>query len=338
MPQIQVPITIGKYIDTIVRLFASIEKKRLTEYIKNDLSNDKNDVSNRLSSRQIARMRDIGADEFPEGKGLLRLLETLPGELENLNPGDLCNRLLVPWKSVSEHQLEVIQACKQLSLSITIVSGRSEPLALSSSSVIAAMTEAIRQGVSYTFLYPNKETYRDAPQDPEEITQYWCSIVQRRIIRFWEDQLEQEAVEKTLSNHAVIGTQALVSAEERQRIEQTVKSMVQVRHTTLDTDFWFLIPSNYLALYNIEPEYGGQDVQRYGVFRVEGSSILRASQQQMEKAGYPNIYSDGWLRILDETYDSLTESYKSSVQNSGIEPSDNAIAEKQMRKSRSKNT
>jgi hypothetical protein len=334
MPQIPTPF--GKYIDTIIRLYASDKQKQLTEYIRNDLSNDKNDAPNRLSSRQIARMRDIGADEFPEGKGLLKLLEAQPGELENLNPADLCNRLLVPWQPYAAYQQEMIQAYGQFGLSITIAGGRTEPLALSDSNVITAMTDAIRRGVSYTFLYPNAATYQNMPEEPERITRSWINVIQRRIVRCWEEQREQEEVEKNTSNNSAIDALTLVSEEEHQQFEQTVKNQVRVLHTNLDTDFWFLIPSNYIVLYNIEPKYEGKNIPQYGAFRVEGRSIIRASQQEMKDAGYPEIHSEGWLRMLDATYDALAESYETALSSSSTETTDNVKAEKQPRKSRTK--
>jgi hypothetical protein len=337
MPQPNMATTFGQYIDTLIRLYASLYKKNLTEFIKNDLSNDKNDAPNRLSSRQIARMRDIGADEFPEGKGLLKLLEALPSELQTLNPADLCSRLLTPWEAVQSFQAEVIEQYDRDTLTLTIVSGRKPPLALSSSEVVAAMTIAIQKGAKYTFLYPAKETYgQDSTQDPETMTQSWCNVVKRRIVRYWEEQQEREAIEKGLTTEYTIDSQALVSTEGLQRFEQKVQASVRVVHSSLDTDFWFLLPSNYLVLYNIEPEYESRDLPRYGVFRVQGNSVIRASTQQMDKAGYPSTTSEGWLRMLDTTYESIAEAYKTAVPKSDdSESSVDSMKEIQKKQSKS---
>ncbi len=336
MPQPNMMTTFGQYIDTLIRLYASVSKKNLTEFIKNDLSNDKNDAPNRLSSRQIARMRDIGADEFPEGKGFLKLLEALPSELQGLSPVDLCNRLLTPWEPVQSFQAEMIEQYGRYTPTLTIVSGRKPPLALSSSEVVAAMTVAIQKGTKYTFLYPAKETYRqDANQDPETMTQSWCNVVQRRIVRYWEEQQEREAIEKGLTSEYAIDSQALVSAEERQRFEQKVQTSVRVVHSKLDTDFWYLLPSNYLTLYNVELEYESRDLPRYGVFKVQGNSVIRASNQEMDKAGYASTISEGWLRMLDTTYESIAESYKTAVPKS--DDSESSVdPTKEIQKKRSK--
>jgi hypothetical protein len=320
MAQPSLSTTFGQYIDTLVRLYAGVRGKGLTEYIKTDLSNDKNDAPNRLSSRQIARMRDIGADEFPEGKGLLKLLEALPSQLRILNPTDLCNRLLVPWEPVEDYQLEIVNTYAQQNLSIAIVAGRQAPLALSNSNVVAAMAHGIQKGTKYTFVYPNKQTYQsEESQDPEILTQNWLNIVQRRVVRHWEEQREREAVEKGLTAGHAIDIQALASSEELQRIEQTVQSSIRVVHTVLDTNFWFLLPSSYVVLYNTEPEYDGRELPQYGVFYVQGNSVIRSSLQQIEQLGYASTFSKGWLRIADDDYKLLKAAYSSIFPDSGEE-------------------
>ncbi|MBE9039398.1 hypothetical protein IQ235_01130 [Oscillatoriales cyanobacterium LEGE 11467] len=302
----------GQYIDTLIRLYASISGKGLTAYIKDDLSNDKSDAHNRLSSRQIARMRDISHDEFPEGKGLAKLLDALPAELQTLNSTDLCNRTLAPWEPVRVFQKEVIQKSSDIGVSMTIVSGRKPPLALSDPIVISAMTKAIEQNVRYTFLYPAKETYRleAIADDPETITQSWVRAIRRRITRAWEEQQEKEAIERGLSSQSAIDEDAFVSEERLSQFETKVKSNITARHTQIDTDFWFFLPSDYVVFYNLESEYENKDVDRYGVFRVAGNPIIRASAEEIEKNGGQPIETKGWLRMSDETYQALASLYK----------------------------
>ncbi len=312
MAQQNLATTFGQYIDTLIRLYASVHSKGLTEYIKNDLSNDKNDASNRLSSRQIARMRDIGADEFPEGKGLLKLLEALPGELQVLNPADLCTRLLSPTEPYLHYQEELIE--KYSDVSITIVSGRKPPLALTDSQIIAAMTKAIGKCTKYTFLYPHRSTYPQyVEQDPEVMTQSWGLAIKRRIVRHWEEMREREAIEKGLNDQSVIAAEILGLEQDLIEFRQKVEAQVKVIHSALETDFWFLLPSSYSVFYNIERLQKAEKIPCYGAFRVIGSPVIRASPGDFASQGLSQVHSSGWLRMEEASFQELAAAYETAI-------------------------
>jgi hypothetical protein len=312
MSQQNVTTSFGQYIDTIIKLYANVRGKGLTDYIKKDLSNDSNDAPNRISSRQIARMRQMAASEFPEGKGLLKLLGTLPGELQTLNPMDICNRLLAATEPYLIYQDELIDKySSEIEISITIVSGRQAPLALTNSVIVAAMTKAVEKGVKYTFLYPHKSTYEQS--NTEEMTESWKLAIQRRIIRYWEEMREREGITESISSNSVLGDKAVDLEKDITAFRKKAEGAIRIIHSNLKTDFWFLLPSSYCVFYNIEANYEKRTIPRYGAFKVSGSPIIRASQQELEKEGLVPVNSSGWLRISEDEFQILAKSYITAV-------------------------
>jgi hypothetical protein len=306
----------GQYIDTIIRLYAIAEKKGLTDYIKKDLSNDGNEIPNRVSSRQISRMRQIGLTEFPEGKGLLKLIGTLPGELQNLNPMDMCNRLLAATEPYLSYQEELVDNYSDVAeISITIASGRQPPLALKNERIIAAMTEAIDKNVKYTFVYPNESTYGISDSERVEVrnmTNSWESTIKRRVTRYWEDIRENKAVDKGLASRSKLIDKSTDIEKDLALFKEKVETSIKVVHSQLETDFWFLLPSNYSVFYNIESRYEKIKMPRYGTFRVSGNPIIRASQDELEKKGLTPVNTLGWLRVNEDEFQELSKSYKSA--------------------------
>jgi hypothetical protein len=302
----------GQYIDTIIKLYASVRGKGLTDYIKKDLSNDSNDAQNRVSSRQIARMRQISSSDYPEGKGLLKLIGTLPGELQTLNPMDICNRLLAATEPYLIYQDELIDKySSEIEISITIVSGRQAPLALTSPVIVDAMTRAIEKGVKYTFFYPHKSTYEHS--NTEEMTDSWRLAIQRRVIRHWEEMREREGITESISSNSVLVDKVVDIEKDLTAFKIKVKDAIRVIHSNQKTDFWFLLPSNYSVFYNIEANYEKRKIPRYGAFKVSGNPIIRASQQELEKEGLVPVKSSGWLRISEDEFQILAKSYTTAV-------------------------
>jgi hypothetical protein len=313
MPQQKITTSFGQYIDTLIRLYAIAEKKGLTDYIKQDLSNDSNENPARVSSRQISRMRQIGATEFPEGKGLLKLLGTLPGELQNLNPIDICNRLLAGTEPYLSYQRELLDKYSDMvPLSITIASGRQAPLALESDEIVGAMTKAIEKGVKYTFVYPHESTYEKSDSKMDEVnrmTNSWKLAIKRRVIRHWENIQETEAIREAIESKTVLVDKAAIIQQNLGIFKNKVETSIDVVHSKLETDFWFLLPSNYSVFYNIESKYEKMRIPRYGAFKVSGSPIIRASQSELEKEGLTPVNTSGWLRIDENEFQELAQSY-----------------------------
>jgi hypothetical protein len=308
MSQQNMNTSFGQYIDTLIRLYATVEEKGLTDYIKKNLSNDSNEAPNRISSRQISRMRQISATEFPEGKGLLKLIETLPGELQTLSPMNICNRLLAGIEPYLNYQEELINSySSMIPISITVASGRHAPLALESDEIISAMTQAVDKGVKYTFVYPNQLTYVDT-DTVDKLTNSWKLEIKDRIIDHWRIIRKKEAIKESIKSRSAIDK--TVSSEKDLNIfKEKVEASIHVNHSVLNTDFWFLLPSNYSVFYNVESSYEKIDIPRYGVFSVSGSPIIRASRNELEKKGLIPVSTLGWLRMNEEDFLGLAESY-----------------------------
>jgi hypothetical protein len=291
--------TFGKYIDTWIRLTQPGSKLKLTDYIK-DYVAEKSD----LSDRQIQRMRDLREGELPEAKSMLKLVEAFT-DLQALSPVDICDRLLLPWSVVEKRQAELAGSdpSKVIQNTITIVSGWQEPKALSGETIITTMTDNLERGFNYKFVYPHKNNYpqkTDKVIDPETMVDEWLKRLRRKIDGKWYnramDMMEEvDTIDQKLPDY-------------RANLLKKVQSV----STYENSDFWFLLPSNYVVLYNIEPEYSDRkSTDRYGVMQVSGIQLPVCSDDV--DSDLHTIYANGWLYIDQNTYNGLANAYTKSI-------------------------
>jgi hypothetical protein len=287
--------TWGKYIDTWIRLKQPASAFKLTEFIKEVIAK-KSD----LSDRQIQRMRDLRDGELPESKSLSKLVEAFD-DLQMLNPNDICDRLLLPWIPVEKRQAELVGSStnKTIKNTITVVSGWKPPLALSDDRVISAVIKNITAGFTYRFLYPSPENYALSAeqQDAKQMVEHWIEDLRLLLEGEWYRQAirsrgreERASLDKDL-------------AELRINIQHQIRE----DFTKKNSNFWFLLPSDYVVLYNVEPEHQNREnTDRYGVMKVSGIQ-LPVSTNDVETAELENIRSDGWLYIEQNVYDALAK-------------------------------
>ena len=288
--------TWGKYIDTWIRLKQPASTFKLTEFIKEVIAKNSD-----LSDRQIQRMRDLRDGELPESKSLIKLVEAFE-DLQMLNPNDICDRLLLPWIPVEKRQAELVSSSspnKATKNTISIISGWKAPAALSDDRVIAAVIKNLAVGFSYRFLYPSPDNY-SLPlenQKPEQMVQNWIEDLRLLLEGEWYRQAirsrgreERSVLDRDLAEFRI-----------------TLQQQIKEDFTKKDSNFWFLLPSNYVVLYNIEPEHEHRpNAERYGVMKVSGVQlpILTISP---ETADLASIRSAGWLYIEQNVYDALAQ-------------------------------
>jgi transcriptional regulator with XRE-family HTH domain len=294
-------ISFGKYIDTIVRLKAKEKKQGITQYIE--------DLADRigLSSRQIARIR--GYEGFPENDAVRKLCRDIV-ELQTIDSATLPNRICLPWPVCINNQNKLIAAMDNGSL--TLISGWKKPLALSDERVVEAMIPALQRGFTYTFLYPSPETYPNdmgsKQKNKEEIeneTERWIEELRNRLAGEWFKQLMMGRVSPSDS--------AKTDIEQLGDFKKLIKEKVTRDHTFSNTGFWFILPSDYVVLYNLGSEYASLDKSspqfRHGVFRIEGQQ-LSIDSSESEESGLDLIESTGWLYLNKKTYLEIDRSYQ----------------------------
>ncbi len=291
-------ITFGSYIDTWIKLKLSDSKLKLTEYIKEVVAKKAD-----LSDRQVQRMRDLREGELPESKSLLKLVEVFE-DLQMLNPSSICDRLLLPWAVVEKRQSGLVSSDpnKVIENSITIVSGWKKPLALSDDRIITAMINNLANEFSYTFLYPSIDNF---PQEREQETE------PSQMIKDWTEDLcgmvEGEWYKQALRNRDRKDRSML--DQELVDFRSKLKEKIRVGSTKPNSSFWFLLPSDYAVLYNIEPKYEDRDAtSRYGVMKVSGIQ-MPVSPAEAESSDLASIYSQGWLYMEQSVYAELSEAY-----------------------------
>ena len=274
----------------------------MTEYIKEVVAK-KSD----LSDRQIQRMRDLRDGELPESKSLSKLVEAFD-DLQVLNPNDICDRLLLPWIPIEKRQSELVSSSSQnkaIKNTITIVSGWQAPVALSDDRVIAAVIKNLAVGFSYRFLYPSPENYA-LPQDQQDalkMVQDWIEDLRLLLEGEWYRQAIRS---RGREDRSVLDRDL---AEFRITLQQQVKE----DFTKKNSNFWFLLPSDYVVLYNIEPEHEHRpNAERYGVMKVSGIQ-LPISSNDSDTADIESIHSDGWLYIEQNVYTVLAQEINLSV-------------------------
>lgn len=292
-------ISFGKYIDTIIRLKAKEQRKGITEYIE-DLADKIG-----LSSRQIARIR--GYEGFPEDDAVRKLSQEIT-ELEAIRSSTLSNRIILPWSVITNTQAHLVTQME--SGSLTIMAGWREPLALKDERVVAAMIPALERGFKYTFLYPSPETYpiSDSGAKPKEEveheTQGWIEQLRNRLEGAWFNQLKMGNISSTDT--------AKTDIEQLEDFKQLIRDRVNREHTFINTRLWFVLPSDYVVLYNLDPEYAYLDKfspnLRCGVFRIKGQQL--PSDSQSEENDGDRIDSAGWLYLEKDTYLEIASSYR----------------------------
>lgn len=293
--------TWGKYIDTWIRLNQPASKRKLTDYIKEVVAKNAD-----LSDRQIQRMRDLRDGELPESKSLSKLVEAFD-DLQVLNPNDICDRLLLPWIPVEKRQSELVgnSANKTVKNTITIVSGWKAPLALSDDRVISAVLKNLAAGFAYRFLYPSPENYALSveQQNAKEMVEHWIEDLRLLLEGEWYRQAIRT---RGREERALL---------DKELAELRINLQHQIREdfTKKNSNFWFLLPSDYVVLYNVEPEYENRkDTERYGVMKVSGIQ-LPVSTNDSETAELESIRSDGWLYIEQNVYDALAQEIEQST-------------------------
>jgi hypothetical protein len=291
-------ISFGAYIDTYIRLHQPATKFKLTDYIKEVIAKNAD-----LSDRQIQRMRDLREGELPEAKSLLKLVEAFD-DLQMLNPSDICDRLLLPWIVIEKRQAELASSAsnKVIENTITIVSGWQKPLALEDDHIIKAMINNLANGFSYTLLYPSIDNFpleQEQETNPREMVEEWFEDLRRMVEGEWYKQALRNRESKDRSKF----DQDLIDFRNK------IKEKIRLVFTNQNSNFWFLLPSDYVVLYNIEPKHEDRDVtSRYGVMRVSGIQ-MPVSLTESETSDLASIYSKGWLYMEKEVYDRLEEAY-----------------------------
>ncbi|OIP79043.1 MAG: hypothetical protein AUK48_00395 [Oscillatoriales cyanobacterium CG2_30_44_21] len=287
--------TWGKYIDTWIRLKQPASAFKLTEFIKEVIAK-----SSDLSDRQIQRMRDLREGELPESKSLMKLVEAFE-DLQMLNPNDICDRLLLPWIPVEKRQSELVNSVSSTKVknTITIVSGWQAPAALSDDRVIAAVIKNLAVGFSYRFLYPSPENYAmpQEQQDALKMVKDWVEDLRLLLEGEWYRQAirsrgreERSVLDRDLAEFRI-----------------TLQQQIKEEFTKKNSNFWFLLPSDYVVLYNIEPEHEHRpNAERYGVMRVSGVQ-LPISTNSPETTDLASIRSAGWLYLEQDVYDALAQ-------------------------------
>lgn len=295
----------GKLIDAWIRLQYMLDspEEPITDYINNSLSKRSG-----LSGRQIERMRRC--DGFPEDKSMTKLIKAIP-DLESLNHSNFVERLLLPFSVVEKAQQRIKPPQQGEFNTIVIISGWMPPLGIDENKIAEATTMNIsKRKFNYLFLYPNVQTFpahkvlqnsggmeKKSMADVEAETERWMQTFRQTCIGTYTSSVNK-----------------LAPQEFETRIndfKELVKQKISRTHISrLDNEFWFLLPSNYVVLYNPDkPKDSG--FSRYGVFNVSGKSIDFPStvleEKNIDKTQFNS--SEGWLYVDDERFEQLSKLY-----------------------------
>jgi hypothetical protein len=304
MPQFYTEKT-GKFIDTWIRLKRRIDKyqKSVTDYVNHELAN-KSD----LSGRQIERMRRC--DGFPEDKSMNKLINAIP-ELASLNCSNFVERLLLPFEIVLQAQERIQAPSKGQFNTIVIISGWIKPLGIEQQIIAEATTENITNEFEYVFLYPDPQTYPGEVDLPDNHEKKDYSEAVENITESWIDDLRKEC--EIIQFRKLMKTQKNREDADRKLMEfrdLAEKKISRIHTKQENSNFWFLLPSNYTVLYNPNksPE---SDFHRYGVFNIKGKIVEFSDfflQQEEIDSNFTNR-SEGWLYIDDTTFEELAKTY-----------------------------
>ncbi len=292
---------IGELIDTLIEQERAKTNQKLTVYLEEIVSPDAG-----LSPRQIGRIRTISSD-FPEGEAVQKLAKAIP-QVSILNPSDIVNRLLWSWPNIQYDQEENLKTelieGKQVGHSITIFSGWQQPIGLTRQDVVKSIAKNIQQGFTYTFIYPDSNTYpgKSNIDSVESKISSWIEELKNNVSIVWLHE-KRTSIDRTQLSNELNGFLA------------ELDSKIKFFQTVSNTDIWLVLPSNYCVLYNL-----GSSKERkfkYGSFKVEGQLINSSTQMD-------DIFSNGWLHTTTEQYRLIEDSYKNAIQKNIDEPNNKA--------------
>jgi hypothetical protein len=283
---------IGELIDTLIEQERTKTNQKLTAYLEEIVSPDAE-----LSPRQIGRIRTISSD-FPEGEAIQKLAKAIP-QVSILDPSDIVNRLLWSWPNIQYDQEENLKTelieGKQVGHSITIFSGWQPPIGLKREDVVKSIAKNIRQGFTYTFIYPDSNTYPDSSndEDVESIVSSWIEELKNSVSIAWLQE-NRSSIDRTRLSREL--NESLTELDSKIKFFQTISN----------TDIWLRLPSNYCVIYNLCSNKESRF--RYGSFKIEGQLINSFNQ-------FEEVFSGGWLHTTREQYRLIEDSYKKAIPN-----------------------
>ena len=300
-------ISFGEFIDIIIRLKHKLlePEKGLTDYISKNLA-----THSGLSGRQIQRMRTYQEEEFPEGEAMTKLITALP-ELEPLRPKDICNRLLLPWENMEKDQNELGQQTKNeyKNNKITIVAGWEPPQGLLNQEIAISIANNIVNNFQYEFIFPSTQFHPFLAEEKAEILMNkWQANLSKVVeIEWYSQQSEKFRINnrsiEDLYNLDINDRQEYDLESELRNFKDKLTKNLIFNNTPLKTNFWLLMPSPYVVLYNLNsPETN--PLAKFGVFLSEGLIVRQQSDE------FPSVVSQGWLYISDERYQKIEQEYK----------------------------
>ena len=291
--------TIGGLIDSLICLKS--DGKGLRDYIKTIAEHSG------LSSRQIDRIRKD--DNLPPVETMKNLIKAVP-ELEVLNPDSLCSRLLLPFNIVQRDQEQLIKKLSQdetkkhFPLKITIVAGWKPPQGLERNDIALSIAENIRCGFEYEFIFPACNNY---PHDKNEeevavLLNYWRKLLIKKTRDVWR---YEESKKKTKD---LFDLSKIESNSEEEEIDIKLEKSIQFISTQNQktTQFWLLMPSLYVVLYNLDWE--GYSYYNFGSYWTSGSLFNQYGKDDQEP-------SQGWLYVSNDNYKSIQIEYKKHREN-----------------------
>lgn len=282
---------IGELIDTLIEQERAKTNQKLTAYLEEIVSPDAE-----LSPRQIGRIRTISSD-FPEGEAVQKLSKAIP-QVSILDPSDIVNRLLWSWPNIQYDQenlkTELIDG-KQVGHTVTIFSGWQPPIGLEREDVVKSIAKNIREGFTYTFIYPDSNTYPgDINDEPvKSKVSNWIEELKNNVSLAWLQENKSSIDRNQLS---------IKLNEFLMELDSTIKFF----QTIPNTDIWLRLPSNYCVIYNLGSSKESRF--RYGSFKVEGQLINSSTE-------FEEILSGGWLHTTREQYRLIEDSYKKAIPN-----------------------
>ena len=262
----------------------------LTQYIEEVLTKD-------LSKRQIDTYRDRKNNNIPKQETIADLAEKIPA-MEVLNLETICGRLLVPFDLIESDQKDLSKKAEKNT--ITIVAGWQPPLSIKSEIVADSIVHNIRNGFEYEFIFPDLNDFPNKDKEQAKtLLKRWLAQLLNTLKESWSSQESQMLNQKIESDGIEsIGSNELINY--REKLMESIKFFSTTKNDSV-TQFWLLMPSRYVLLYNIK---GGTESTRYGNFLVEG--VL----DREEIKGFPEIKSSGWLYLTQQQYKEIQAEYR----------------------------
>jgi hypothetical protein len=277
-------LTVGGLVDALVKAAQAETNPAigLTQFIEK-VGRDAN-----LSPRNISRIRD--SSDFPESDAVLKLANAIP-QVSILDTRDIANRLLWDWENVEYDQKTLLQE-KQNGHSLTIFSGWQAPIALQCEDVVKSIARNIREGFTYTFIYPSPAIYPKDNGDIKSTTERWIQELRDKVSGAWiYDEMNK-------SEPNIDRTQL---TERMNSFLEELDSTVQLDYTEADSTIWMDLPSNYCIFYNLGLVRNDNKF-RYGSFRVSGQIMKPTNQRE--------ISAIGWLYTTQKQYELIEAGFK----------------------------